>query len=128
MTDSCNLGKYGSNSPTCIVGAKKIRGCSILDVPPFFESSGREELVDPVNRIRTGEGSTPKQEEGNSAIFRGDNQGPVVMVWDRMLSGEQESAKRSSTDLRERLTLQTRSGRLGYHLNLSSVVVCHKDS
>ena len=45
-----------------------------------------------------GEGCTPKQEEGNSAIFWGDNQGPVVMVWDGMLSGEQESAKKIITE------------------------------
>ena len=100
------LEKAGHCSPTWTVlrslqrvyGAKNIRGCSILDDPPFFESVGREELVDPVNRIRTGEGYTSKQEEGDSAIFWGDNQGPVVMVWDGMLSGEQESAKRIITE------------------------------
>ncbi len=96
------LEKAGHCSPTWTVlrslarvyGAKKIRGFSILDAPPFFESAGREESVDPMNQDRTGEGCTSKQDEGNSSIFWGDNQEPVVMVWDGMLSGEQESAKR----------------------------------
>ena len=74
-----------------VYGAKKIRGCFILDAPPFFESAGREELVDPINGVKMGEGHTPKQEEGNSAIF-------WVMVWDGILSGEQESSKRIITE------------------------------
>jgi hypothetical protein len=44
------------------------------------------------------EGPSPTQEEGNSSIFLEDNQGPVVLVWDGMLSGEQESAKKIITD------------------------------
>jgi hypothetical protein len=47
-----------------------------------------------MNRDTTGEGSVPNQEERDSPIFWGDNQGPVVMVWDGMLPGEQESAKK----------------------------------
>ena len=41
---------------------------------------------------------TSGQEERDSPIFWGDNQGPVVMVWDVMLPGEQESAKKIITD------------------------------
>ena len=44
------------------------------------------------------EGTSPTQGEGNSSIFWGDNQGPVVIVWDGMLPGEQESAKKIITD------------------------------
>jgi len=40
----------------------------------------------------------PNQEERDSPIFWGDNQGPMVMVWDGMLPGEQESAKKIITD------------------------------
>jgi hypothetical protein len=29
-----------------VYGARKIRGCTILDAPPFFESVGREEAAD----------------------------------------------------------------------------------
>jgi hypothetical protein len=76
-----------------VYGARKIRGCTILDAPPFFESAGREEAADLINKNTTGEGSVPNQEERGSPIFWGDNQGPVVMVWDGMLPGEQESAK-----------------------------------
>jgi ribonuclease HI len=76
-----------------VYGARKIRGCTILDAPPFFESAGREEPADLTNKNTTGEGSVPNQEERGSPIFWGDNQGPVVMVWDGMLPGEQERAK-----------------------------------
>ena len=51
-----------------------------------------------MNRDSTGEGSPPTQEKGDSSIFWGDNQGPVVMVWDGMLLGEQESAKKIIAD------------------------------
>ncbi len=40
-----------------VYGVKKIRGYTIIDDPPFFESAGREESVDPRNRDTTGEGS-----------------------------------------------------------------------
>jgi hypothetical protein len=63
-----------------VYGARKIRGCTIIDTPPFFESAGREESTDLMNRDTTGEGSVPYQEERDSPIFWGDNQGPVVMV------------------------------------------------
>ena len=40
------------------------------------------------------EGSPPTQVEDDSTTFWGDDQGPVVMVWDGMLLGEQERAKK----------------------------------
>ena len=67
-----------------VYGAKKIRGCTIIDDPPFFESAGREESEDRMNRDSTGEGSPSTQEKGDSSIFWGDNQGPGVTVWDDM--------------------------------------------
>jgi hypothetical protein len=54
--------------------------------------------VDLRNRDTTGEGSVSNQEERDSPSFWDDNQGPVVMVWDGMLPGEQESAKKIITD------------------------------
>ncbi len=65
----------------------------IIDDPPFFESPGREMLTDSGGPDRGQEGSSPTQGEGDSTIFSGDDQGPVVMVWDGMLPGEQERAK-----------------------------------
>ena len=44
------------DSAALLAGAKKIRGCTILDSPPIFESGGREESLDPTNRDRMGEG------------------------------------------------------------------------
>ena len=61
-------------------------------------SAGREESVDPVSRDMGYEGPSSTQGEGNSSIFWGENQGPVVMVWDGMLPGEQESAKKTITE------------------------------
>jgi hypothetical protein len=51
-----------------------------------------------MNRDTTDAGSAQNQEERDSPIFWGDNQGLVVMVWDGMLPGEQESAKKIITD------------------------------
>ena len=51
-----------------------------------------------MNRDTTGEWSVPDPEERDPPIFWGDNQGPVVMVWDGMLPGEQESAKKIVTE------------------------------
>ncbi len=82
-----------------VYGARKIRGCTILDSPLFFESAGREESTDLTNKDTTGEGSVPNQEERGSPIFWGDNQGPVVMVWDVALScspGSRRVQRRSS--------------------------------
>ena len=39
------------------------------------------------------EGSSPTQVDGGATVYWGDDQGPVVMVWDGMLPGEQERAK-----------------------------------
>jgi len=100
------LEKQGHCSPTWTVlrslqkvyGARRIRGCTIIDAPPFFESAGREESADPTNRDNMEEGSGPHQAESDTPIFWGDNHGPVVMVWDGMLPDEQESAKRIIID------------------------------
>ena len=47
-----------------------------------------------MNRDTMDEGSVPDAEERDPSIFWGDNKGPVVIVWDGMLPGEQESADR----------------------------------
>ena len=44
------------------------------------------------------EGSPPTQDEGGATVYWGDDQGPVVMVWDGMLPGEQERAKTIISD------------------------------
>jgi hypothetical protein len=41
-----------------VYGGKKIRGCTIFDVPPFFGSAGREESVVPMSRDMGCEGSS----------------------------------------------------------------------
>ena len=54
------LEKAGHPSPTWSVlrslqkvyGAKRIRGCTIIDAPPFFESAVREKLADAVDRYK----------------------------------------------------------------------------
>ncbi len=60
---------------------------------PFFESAVREKLADAVDLDKGQEGTSPTQDEGDTTIFWGDDQGPVVMVWDGMLPGEQERDK-----------------------------------
>ena len=50
-------------------------------------------LTDSVGSDRGQEGPLT-QGEGDSTIFWGDDQGLVVMVWDGMLPGEQERAKK----------------------------------
>ena len=72
---------------------KRIRGCTIINGPPFFESAGIERLADVVGLDKGQEGSSSTQDEGDATIFWGDDQGPVVMVWDGFLPGEQERAK-----------------------------------
>ena len=72
-----------------VYDAKRIRGCTIIDTPPFFEFAGRERLADAVGLDKGQEGPSPAQGEGDATIFWGDDQGPVVMVWDGMLPGEQ---------------------------------------
>jgi hypothetical protein len=51
-----------------VYGARKIRGCTIIDTPPFFESAGREESADLMNRDTMGEGSVPNQESAKKII------------------------------------------------------------
>ena len=56
------------------------------------ESVDREEPVDPPSPDHSMgcEGSSSTQGEGNSSIFWDDDQGPVVIVWDGMIPGEQD--------------------------------------
>ena len=96
--DSCSPKWTVLRSLQQVYGARRIRGGTIIDAPPFFESAGREESADPTNRDNMDEGSGPHQVELDAPIFWGDNHGPVVMVWDGMLPGEQESAKKIITD------------------------------
>jgi hypothetical protein len=58
-----------------VYGTRKIRGYTILDVSPFFESTGREESEDLTNRDTTGEGSVSNQEKRGSPIFWVENLG-----------------------------------------------------
>ena len=63
-----------------------------------FETAGREESAEPRNKDTMDEGAVPEAEETDPSVFWGDNKGPVVMVWDGMLPGEQESAKKIITE------------------------------
>ena len=95
------LEKAGHRSPTWAVlrslqkvfGAKRIRGCTIIDAPPFFESAGREEPADMRGLNVDQEELSPAGVKEDTTIFWGEDRGPVVMVWDGMLSREQERAK-----------------------------------
>jgi hypothetical protein len=42
-----------------VYGARKIRGCTIIDAPPFFETVGREESAEPRNKDTMDEGAVP---------------------------------------------------------------------
>ena len=78
-----------------VYGARKVRGCTIIDAPPFFESAGREER-EPREKIDgEGEGSPPPRgsEATTTTVFWGDDEGPVVMVWDGMTQEEQVIAQ-----------------------------------
>ena len=79
-------------------GAKRIRGYTIIDAPPFFESTGSEKLAEAVVMDKDLEGSSPTQDEGGATVYWGDDQGPVVMVWDGMIHGEQERVKTIISD------------------------------
>ncbi len=81
-----------------VYGTRKIRGYTIIDAPPSIESAGREESPESRNWDTMDEGSVPDAEERDPSIFWDDNKGPVVMVWDGMLPGEQESAKKIITE------------------------------
>jgi hypothetical protein len=63
-----------------VYGTRKIRGCTIIDAPPFFETAGREEPAEPRNRDTMDEGAVSDAEERDPSIFWGDNKGPVVMT------------------------------------------------
>ena len=58
----------------------------------------QKRLTDPTSLDTGYEGPCPTQDEGKSSIFWGDNQGPVVMVWDGMLPGELESVRKITRD------------------------------
>jgi hypothetical protein len=66
------LERAGHRSPTWTVlrslqkvyGAKRIRGCTIIDAPPFFESADSEKLPEVVGTDKDLEGSSPTQDEG----------------------------------------------------------------
>ncbi len=78
-----------------VYGARKVRGCTIIDAPPFFESVGREER-EPREKIDgEDEGSPPPRdsEETTTTVFWVDDEGPVVMVWDDMTQKEQVIAQ-----------------------------------
>ena len=99
------LERSGHRSPTWTVlcslqkvyGAKRIRGCTIIDAPPFFESAGNEKVPETEGTDKDLEGSSPTQDEGGDTVYWGDDQGPVVMVWDGMLPGEQERKKHNDS-------------------------------
>jgi len=78
-----------------VYGARKVRDCTIIDAPPFFESAGREER-EPREKIDgEDEGSPPPRdsEATTTTVFWGDDEGPVVMVWDGMTQEEQVIAQ-----------------------------------
>jgi hypothetical protein len=65
-----------------VYGARKVRGCTIIDAPPFFESAGREEREMREEDDGGGEGSLPLRDSKKmtATIFWGDDKGPAVMV------------------------------------------------
>jgi hypothetical protein len=74
-----------------VYGSRKVRVCTIIDVPPFFEPEGREEREPREKMDWTDEGSPPPRdsEETTTTDFWGDDEGPVVIVWDGMTQQEQ---------------------------------------
>jgi hypothetical protein len=80
-----------------VYGARKVRCChTIIDAPPFVESAGREDR-EPREEVEkwTGESPPPRDsEETMTTVFWGDDEGPVVMVWDGMTQEEQVIAQR----------------------------------
>ena len=78
-----------------VYGARKVRGCTIIDAPPFFESAGREER-EPREKIDGEDEGSPlprDSEATTTTVFWGDDEGPVVMVWDGMTQEEQVIAQ-----------------------------------
>ncbi len=78
-----------------VYGARKVRGCTIIDAPPFFESAGREERKPREKMDGEGGGSPPPRgsEETTTTVFWGDDEGPVLKVWDGMTQEEQVIAQ-----------------------------------
>ena len=78
-----------------VYGARKVRGCTIIDSPPFFESAVKEEREMREDDDGGGEGSPPLRDSKKmtTTIFWGDDEGPVVMVWDGMTQEEQVLTK-----------------------------------
>ena len=70
---------------------ERSEACTIIDAPPFFESAGREEREPREKMDGEGEGSPPPRDSKGTmtTVFWGDDEGPVVMVWDGMTQGEQ---------------------------------------
>jgi hypothetical protein len=93
------LEKAGHRSPKWEVllslkqvhGARKVRVCTIIDTPHFFESAGREERQPREKMEGEGEGSPPPRdsETTTTTVFWGDDEGPVVMVWNGMTQKEE---------------------------------------
>jgi hypothetical protein len=52
-----------------IYGARKIRGCTIIDAPPFFETAGREESAETRSKDTMDEGDVPEAEERDPSVF-----------------------------------------------------------
>ena len=110
------LERAGHRSPTWTVlrslqkvyGATRIRGCTIIDAPPFFESAGNEKVPEADGTDKGLEGSSPTQDEGGATVYWGNDQGPVVMVWDGMLPGEQEKAKKIISDEKDWIIWRTK--------------------
>jgi hypothetical protein len=75
--------------------SSKVRGCTIIYAPTFFESAGREERNPREKMDGEDEGSPPPldSEETTTTVFWGDDEGPVVMVWDDMRQEEQVIAQ-----------------------------------
>ena len=60
-------------------GSRKVRDCTIVDSPPFFDSVGREEQVTPEEIDKGHEGSSPTRDTGEltSTVFWSDDEGLV---------------------------------------------------
>jgi hypothetical protein len=84
-----------------VYGARKVRGCTIIDDPPFFESTGREEREPREKMDGEGEGSPPPRDSEEKMItdFWGDDEGPLS--WVRMLSGTESTKKHKATTFLE---------------------------
>ena len=100
-----------------VYGSKRIRGCTIIDAPPFFESVGSEKVPEEEDTDKGLEGSSPTLDEGGATVYWGDDQGPVVMVWDGMIPGEQEKAKTIISDEKDWIIWRTKpvKGEQGEH-------------